>query len=318
MRKQRNNQQRRLIIITMFLMFLLTYTVQAGPKISRKHVQIEVGKTVTLKVKGTGKSKVTWSSSNKKAATVTRKGVVKGIAPGTSTVRAKIGKKKLKCIVTVIGLQKSSKKGNNTKTDKSSKSSQAAQNQTNTEQAGSSPESENTGQTQAGASEADNSASGEAAEKDKAVKYWSQVNGDVIKEKYASPYDQVIEAALIINVNMEYGDTKDAYEAMTTKVGNCVSANMLLAELLTSMGFQAEVRYAADDDMSRYPMGIMFLEQHHNVRVIIEGNVYYTDATPNGLVVYMSSETEPVFYATAIWGSWEIVYDRIPGHTEVG
>lgn len=70
------------------------------PSISKKTAKVKVGKKVTLKVKGTNQS-VTWSSSNKKIATVS-KGVVKGVKPGKVTITAKLKSgKKYKCTVTV-------------------------------------------------------------------------------------------------------------------------------------------------------------------------------------------------------------------------
>lgn len=58
----------------------------------------------TLKVIGTAK-KVTWSSSDTKKVKVTQKGNVTGVAGGTAYVRAKIGKKVLKCKVVVNTVQ---------------------------------------------------------------------------------------------------------------------------------------------------------------------------------------------------------------------
>lgn len=47
------------------------------------------------------KSKITWSSANKKIATVTSKGVVTGVKPGNTTITATVGKKKYKCKIQV-------------------------------------------------------------------------------------------------------------------------------------------------------------------------------------------------------------------------
>ena len=57
------------------------------------------GKTLKLKVKNT-KQKVTWSTSNKKIATV-KNGVVTPKKAGAVTIKAAVGKKALKCKVTV-------------------------------------------------------------------------------------------------------------------------------------------------------------------------------------------------------------------------
>jgi hypothetical protein len=73
-------------------------------KLNKSKTTLTAGKTTTLKVKGT-KAKITWSSSNKKIATVTRKGKVKAVKAGKATIKAtyKVKKKKktLKCVVTV-------------------------------------------------------------------------------------------------------------------------------------------------------------------------------------------------------------------------
>lgn len=54
----------------------------------------------TLQVIGTAK-KVKWSSANKKVATVSSRGLVRGVAAGTTTVTAKAAGKKLRCKVMV-------------------------------------------------------------------------------------------------------------------------------------------------------------------------------------------------------------------------
>ena len=74
--------------------------VSAAANMNKKSISIDVKKTYALKVSGT-KQKIKWSSSNRKIATVSPKGVVKGINPGKCTVTAKYGKKKLTCKVTV-------------------------------------------------------------------------------------------------------------------------------------------------------------------------------------------------------------------------
>lgn len=71
------------------------------PKLSATKVTLDVGKSKTLKVKNTSKS-VKWSSKNKKIATVSKKGVVKGKKAGSTTITAKVSGKKLVCKVTVV------------------------------------------------------------------------------------------------------------------------------------------------------------------------------------------------------------------------
>ena len=77
--------------------------VKAAPKkvsISKKKLTLKVGKKTTLKLKNANASKVKWSSSNKKVATVS-KGVIKAKKVGKATITATYKKKKYKCTVTV-------------------------------------------------------------------------------------------------------------------------------------------------------------------------------------------------------------------------
>lgn len=72
----------------------------ANIKLSKSSLNLYVGKSATLKVRGV-KSRVKWSSSNKSVATVTSKGKVTAKKAGSTTIKAKVGKKTLKCKVTV-------------------------------------------------------------------------------------------------------------------------------------------------------------------------------------------------------------------------
>lgn len=73
-------------------------TVTAGLKYTSKTIRIKE----SFKNELDGYSgKVTWTSSNKKVATVSSKGVIKGIKKGKATITAKAGGKTYKCTVTV-------------------------------------------------------------------------------------------------------------------------------------------------------------------------------------------------------------------------
>lgn len=74
----------------------------AGTGLNVTKLRLSEGETKQLKVKGT-KSKVKWKSSNKKAATVNAKGLVKAVKKGSAKITAKAGKKKYTCRVTVTG-----------------------------------------------------------------------------------------------------------------------------------------------------------------------------------------------------------------------
>ena len=76
-------------------------TVQAASvKINKKKLTLNVKENYTLKVKGTT-SKIKWSTSNKKIATVSSKGKVKAKKKGKVTITAKVKGKKYKCKVKV-------------------------------------------------------------------------------------------------------------------------------------------------------------------------------------------------------------------------
>ena len=88
------------IILTCLVMFF-SIGVQAGTiSISRSkatmYARAQMKLTVTPKSK-----KVTWSSSNKAVATVSKNGTVTAKKPGKVTITAKVGKKKLRCRITV-------------------------------------------------------------------------------------------------------------------------------------------------------------------------------------------------------------------------
>lgn len=66
--------------------------------------KIAKGKSFKIKAAATPKNtdeKITYKSSNKKVATVTSKGVVKGLGKGTATITVQSGSKKMTCKVTV-------------------------------------------------------------------------------------------------------------------------------------------------------------------------------------------------------------------------
>ena len=76
-------------------------------KLNKKSITVKKGKKLTLKAtispSNATNKRVTWKSSNKKIATVSSKGVVKGVKKGkaTITVTTKDGKKTASCKVTV-------------------------------------------------------------------------------------------------------------------------------------------------------------------------------------------------------------------------
>ena len=92
------------IILFSLLVLLCSLPVQAKTtiKLNKSSATVYVSNTVQLKatVKGT-KSKVKWTSSNSKVASVSSKGKVTAKKKGTATIKAKVNGKTASCKVTV-------------------------------------------------------------------------------------------------------------------------------------------------------------------------------------------------------------------------
>lgn len=86
-----------------------------APKLSRKKLTMTVGQKKVLKVKNT-KKKVTWKSGKPKVVRVSKKGVLTAKKAGKAVVKARVGKRTLKCTVTVK--KKSGEKDNKKNEDK--------------------------------------------------------------------------------------------------------------------------------------------------------------------------------------------------------
>ena len=88
-------------VITLIMIFIpQADAAKKKVKISDTKISLYVGESYSLKLKN-NKKKIKWSTSNKKVATVSSKGKVKGKKKGSATITAKVGKKKYKCKVTV-------------------------------------------------------------------------------------------------------------------------------------------------------------------------------------------------------------------------
>ena len=89
------NKLKKALVMVLALAMVLTCAmvtpVQAAGKLN-KSVSIYETETVSLTVKGV--KSVTWKTSDKKIATVDKKGLVKGVKKGTCTVTAKDTKTK--------------------------------------------------------------------------------------------------------------------------------------------------------------------------------------------------------------------------------
>ena len=89
-----------LMALALCVSCLSVSTYAAQVRLNYSEVSLFVGKSKTLKVKGT-KNKATWKSSNKKIATVSKTGKVLGKKAGTAVITATVGGNSYKCSVTV-------------------------------------------------------------------------------------------------------------------------------------------------------------------------------------------------------------------------
>lgn len=88
------------VVVTVKVTGVKTTKLSGVPAIKK----IAKGKSFKIKAAATPKNtdeKITFKSSNKKVATVTSKGVVKGLKKGTATITVQSGSKKMTCKVTV-------------------------------------------------------------------------------------------------------------------------------------------------------------------------------------------------------------------------
>lgn len=91
-------------VLSLSLLTLLAASADseaASLNLSRKKLTLRPGKSYTLKIRGSKSKKVKWKSTNKKVATVSKRGKVTARKTGKVKVTAKIKNKKLVCRVTV-------------------------------------------------------------------------------------------------------------------------------------------------------------------------------------------------------------------------
>lgn len=84
------------VIMILAMVFTLAMPMQAEAKAKSKpnktKISLNVNKSYQLKLRGTSK-KVTWKTSNRKVAAVSKKGKVTGKKKGTAVITAKAGKR---------------------------------------------------------------------------------------------------------------------------------------------------------------------------------------------------------------------------------
>ena len=97
-------KKKRIGLLALVLILLFSTTALASPKLAKKKVTLKTGNAYVLKLSGNKKS-VKWTTSDKSVVQIVWKcknrAVLRAKQEGTSTVTAKIGKKKLTCQVTV-------------------------------------------------------------------------------------------------------------------------------------------------------------------------------------------------------------------------
>ena len=120
------------LAITLILSLCLTLAAPVDAKSKVKlnitKATLSIGGSINLKLLN-NKKKVTWKSSNKKVASVTKKGKVKAKKKGKAKIIAKVGKKKYTCKVTVGSASKKRASKKNTKNVKKTAVPTATQNQ---------------------------------------------------------------------------------------------------------------------------------------------------------------------------------------------
>lgn len=136
------------------------------------------------------------------------------------------------------------------------------------------------------------------------VNKWVKNAATQLKKSNKNIKDQLIAASAYIVGNFSYANIYDTKTVISKMKGNCNSAGVVLAKIYKAMGYKATLRYAVNDNMSRYPSNVTFGSQHYNVKVVAKGKTYYLDATPGTGVVYLSSSKKPLAEYVNLGGSW--------------
>lgn len=99
-------KKKKFLALVLVLVLILTAAVPVSAASYRLNkakttLYLPNSKKTTLKVSGSTHKRKVWSSSNRSVATVSSRGVVTAKKPGKATITVQIGKKKLRCRVTV-------------------------------------------------------------------------------------------------------------------------------------------------------------------------------------------------------------------------
>lgn len=110
----------------------------------------------------------------------------------------------------------------------------------------------------------------------------------------------ITASAYVVSTNFQYGNKSKPEDVITHGEGTCISGGKLVAAMCEAMGYKARVRFAAKDDMSRYPANVIFMDQHYNVEVTVKGKKYYIDGTPGSMAVYLCNKKKTLFFGYAV------------------
>lgn len=301
-----------------------------SPNLSKTKVTLYKGKAATLKMENTSQT-YTWSSSDKTIATVTSKGKVTAKKAGSVKIYAKSASgKKFSCTVTV----KNATSSGDSDYAKLSKykvvvrtgyyetlyfngSSDVTYESTNKNvfKIASSGNgtikikgvSKGTAYLLAKQGSTVNVCTVVVDSGQSFVSRWVKVTANQIKSQYPSTEDRLVQASMLIIGQFDYGTVSyrnGLQDVIAQKKGTCHSAGLVLAEIYKALGYEATVRSAIQDDMSRYPSGISFGSDHYNVRVVANKKTYYVDATPACGFAYLSSSSEPLRYYFNFGSGW--------------
>ena len=129
---------------------------------------------------------------------------------------------------------------------------------------------------------------------------------DMIMSQKDDVRSRLLAVSSLITTGFTYDNVygNNLHDVIKYGKGTCYSAGFAVAGICKAMGYEAEVRSAIYDDMSRYPSGVIFASDHYNVKVTADGETYYIDSTPGSFMVYLSTETECLYGALYYGGTW--------------
>ncbi len=96
-----------LILFTIISLCIPIQSKAAQLKLNKAKATLEVDATLKLKLNKIAANKINWSTSNKKVAIISKKGIITAKAEGSAIITATYNSKKYNCLVTVVDSNKS-------------------------------------------------------------------------------------------------------------------------------------------------------------------------------------------------------------------